>query len=50
VPANITGNPALSLPNGKHANGMPLDIHFTAPFGGDKALFRFASAYEKLGK
>lgn len=48
VPANIAGNPALSLPNGFHSNGLPLDIHFATAYGADKKLFDFASAYEKL--
>lgn len=48
VPANIAGNPALSLPNGFHSNGLPLDIHFATAYGADKKLFAFASAYEKI--
>ncbi len=48
VPANIAGNPALSLPNGFHSNGLPLDIHFATAYGADKKLFTFAAEYEKL--
>jgi aspartyl-tRNA(Asn)/glutamyl-tRNA(Gln) amidotransferase subunit A len=48
VPANIAGNPALSLPNGMHSNGLPLDIHFATATGTDKKLFAFAEVYEKI--
>ncbi|MBP7832044.1 MAG: Asp-tRNA(Asn)/Glu-tRNA(Gln) amidotransferase subunit GatA [Candidatus Pacebacteria bacterium] len=48
VPANLSGNPAISIPNGNHSNGLPLDIHFTAALGAEKVLFDFSSAYEKI--
>ncbi len=48
VPANIAGNPALSLPNGMHSTGLPLDIHFATATGADKKLFDFAMDYEKI--
>ncbi len=48
VTANITGNPAISLPNGMHSSGLPLDIHFTAATGADDQLLTFAGEYEKI--
>ncbi len=48
VPANITGNPAISIPNGKHSSGLPLDIHFAFAYGADKKLFEFAEAFEQV--
>jgi aspartyl-tRNA(Asn)/glutamyl-tRNA(Gln) amidotransferase subunit A len=48
VTANIVGNPAISVPNNKNSEGLPLDIQFSAPFGTDAALFAFAEAYEKI--
>lgn len=48
VPANLAGNPAISMPNGMHSIGLPLDIHFTAAIGGEKTLFDFAKAFENI--
>jgi aspartyl-tRNA(Asn)/glutamyl-tRNA(Gln) amidotransferase subunit A len=44
VHANLTGNPAISLPLGKHSNGMPFGIQVMADQFAEQALFDF-SAY-----
>ncbi|PWL31488.1 MAG: Asp-tRNA(Asn)/Glu-tRNA(Gln) amidotransferase GatCAB subunit A [Fluviicola sp. XM-24bin1] len=46
VHANLTGNPAISLPLGKHSNGLPFGIQLMAPHFKEKALFNFARLME----
>jgi len=41
---NVSGSPAISLPLGRSANGLPLGVHFSAAFGNERALL--ALAYE----
>lgn len=43
VHANLSGNPAISLPLGKNKEGLPFGIQLTAPFFGEKEMFGFAS-------
>lgn len=47
VHANLAGIPAISLPLGKHSNGMPFGIQLMAPHFEEKALFNFARLMEK---
>lgn len=47
VHANLTGNPAISLPLGKHTNGMPFGLQLMAPHFQEKALFSFAKEMEQ---
>lgn len=42
VHANLTGNPAISLPLGKHSNGMPFGIQVMANNFKEKELFNFS--------
>ena len=42
VHANLTGNPAISLPLGKHSNGMPFGIQVMANHFKEKDLFNFS--------
>lgn len=44
---NITGAPAISLPLGTSKNGMPVGVHFTAPYGLDKRLLELAYELEE---
>jgi aspartyl-tRNA(Asn)/glutamyl-tRNA(Gln) amidotransferase subunit A len=44
VHANLTGNPAISLPIGKHSNGLPFGVQVMAKNFAEKELFDF-SAY-----
>jgi aspartyl-tRNA(Asn)/glutamyl-tRNA(Gln) amidotransferase subunit A len=47
MPFNLTGNPAISLPCGFDAAGMPLAIQLVARPGEDAALLRVAAAFEQ---
>lgn len=42
VQANICGTPAVSLPLGKHSNGLPYGIQLMAPSYGEKSLLEFS--------
>ncbi|KAA1184463.1 amidase [Rhizobium tropici] len=44
--ANISGFPALTLPFGKDAEGLPLPVQIMAPMGEDKLLLQLAFALE----
>jgi amidase len=44
---NITGNPAISLPLGQSASGLPIGIQLVAPFGDEATLIRMSSALEE---
>ncbi|MBI1838033.1 MAG: Asp-tRNA(Asn)/Glu-tRNA(Gln) amidotransferase subunit GatA [Flavobacteriia bacterium] len=43
VHANLTGNPAISLPLGKHSSGLPFGIQVMANHFKEKDLFNFSS-------
>ncbi|MDZ7848062.1 MAG: amidase family protein [Owenweeksia sp.] len=42
VQANICGTPAVSLPLGKHSNGLPFGIQLMAPAFKEKELLEFS--------
>ncbi|HEY3495864.1 MAG TPA: amidase [Polyangiaceae bacterium] len=44
--ANITGQPAMSVPLYWNADNLPIGVQFTARFGQEGMLFRLASALE----
>jgi aspartyl-tRNA(Asn)/glutamyl-tRNA(Gln) amidotransferase subunit A len=46
VHANLTGNPAISLPLGKHSNGMPFGIQVMGKNFEEKQLFNFSAFLE----
>jgi len=46
VSANLAGTPAISLPCGRAADGMPIGLQLMAPRFGEDKLFRVARAYE----
>ena len=46
VPASLAGLPALSLPAGVDAAGLPIGVQLTAPLLGEAVLFRTAQALE----
>jgi aspartyl-tRNA(Asn)/glutamyl-tRNA(Gln) amidotransferase subunit A len=43
VHANIGGYPAISLPKGKHSNGLPFGVQFMAPQFKDSQLLSFSN-------
>lgn len=48
VHANLTGNPAISLPLGQHSNGMPFGVQVMGRNFGEKHLFDFSDYLVKL--
>jgi aspartyl-tRNA(Asn)/glutamyl-tRNA(Gln) amidotransferase subunit A len=42
VHANLTGNPAISIPVGNHSNGLPFGIQLMADTFNEKQLINFA--------
>ena len=44
--ANVTGQPAITLPLYQSADGLPIGIHFTARFSDEAALLRIAAQLE----
>jgi aspartyl-tRNA(Asn)/glutamyl-tRNA(Gln) amidotransferase subunit A len=42
VHANLTGNPAISIPVGKHSNGLPFGVQLMADAFQEKQLLNFA--------
>jgi aspartyl-tRNA(Asn)/glutamyl-tRNA(Gln) amidotransferase subunit A len=48
VPVNIVGVPAISIPSGKTADGLPLGMQFIAPHTREDMLFTIGRDFEKL--
>lgn len=48
VHANLTGNPAISLPLGKHSNGLPFGIQVMANHFEEQAMLEFSKTLEEL--
>jgi aspartyl-tRNA(Asn)/glutamyl-tRNA(Gln) amidotransferase subunit A len=47
IPANIAGVPAISVPCGVDANGLPIGLQITGPHLSEAQLFRVARAFEE---
>ena len=45
--ANLTGNPAISLPLGTHSNGLPISIHIMAENFNEAGLIAFSKHLSK---
>lgn len=48
VHANLTGNPAISLPLGKHSNGLPFGIQVIADHFDEKRMLSFSNQLMNL--
>jgi amidase len=46
VVANVTGNPAMSLPLWWNGAGLPIGVHFLGRYGDEATLFRLAGQLE----
>ena len=46
APANLIGIPAIAVPSGFDAAGLPLSLQIMAPHFGERALFRAAGFFE----
>ena len=44
----VTGCPAVSVPAGETADGLPVGVQMVAPFGADRRLLEVAAAFEGL--
>jgi aspartyl-tRNA(Asn)/glutamyl-tRNA(Gln) amidotransferase subunit A len=48
VHANLTGNPAMSIPLGNHSNGLPFGIQIMTDRFKEGELFEYAEIIEKI--
>jgi len=46
VVANLTGNPAMSVPLWSSADGLPIGVHYLGRFGDEATLIRLAAQLE----
>jgi amidase len=47
VVANITGNPAMSVPLWWNKDDLPIGVHFLGRYGDEATLFRLAAQLEQ---
>jgi aspartyl-tRNA(Asn)/glutamyl-tRNA(Gln) amidotransferase subunit A len=47
APANLVGIPAIAVPSGFSAEGLPLSLQIMGPHFGERALFRAAAFFER---
>ena len=46
IPFNMTGHPAISIPFGRSKAGLPIGIHFVAPWYAEGHLIKLAEAFD----
>ena len=49
IPYNSCGSPALVVPAGRHANGLPIGVQIAAPHYAEHELIHFGRSIERLG-
>lgn len=49
IPTNLAGHPAMSVPFGTGADGLPVGVQVLASTLGEQAMFRAAAALERAG-
>ena len=49
IPSNLTGHPAISVPYGTGADGLPVGVQVLAPMLGEVDMFRAAAVLEESG-
>ena len=47
IPSNLTGHPAMSVPFGTGADGLPVGVQVLAPMLGEVEMFQVAAAVEQ---
>jgi aspartyl-tRNA(Asn)/glutamyl-tRNA(Gln) amidotransferase subunit A len=47
IPTNLAGHPAMSVPFGTGADGLPVGVQILAPALGEQVMFRAAAALER---
>jgi len=47
IPSNLAGHPAISVPYGTGADGLPIGVQVLAPALGEPVMFRAATALER---
>jgi aspartyl-tRNA(Asn)/glutamyl-tRNA(Gln) amidotransferase subunit A len=50
IPTNLAGHPAMSVPFGLGADGLPIGVQVLAPALGENVMFRVARAIEAAGE
>ena len=45
---NLTGNPAIVLPCGQTADGLPIGLQIVGPYGSEHRILWLARSYEKV--
>ncbi|QQS13389.1 MAG: amidase [Rhodospirillales bacterium] len=46
IPFNMTGHPAINIPFGHAASGLPIGVHFVAPWFAEGELIALAEAFD----
>jgi aspartyl-tRNA(Asn)/glutamyl-tRNA(Gln) amidotransferase subunit A len=47
IPSNLSGDPAMSVPFGSGAEGLPVGVQVLAPALGEATMFRVARTLEE---